>query len=106
MEEFGNMNLKIDENDRKFSKRAENNVEKGRIARYEQLLLFQQCFQETFTVNKLKHWLVLEKVKSLPSTSQLQISTTFQKTVFENNIGKGGNSGNQHYFLFQKCFLP
>ena len=31
---------KFDENDRKFSKRVENTVGKGEIARYEQFLLF------------------------------------------------------------------
>ena len=32
---------------RKFSKRLENTVEKGEIARYEQFLHFPQCFQKT-----------------------------------------------------------
>ena len=40
-------NLKFDENDRKFSKREENTVGKGEIARNEQFLLFPQCFQKT-----------------------------------------------------------
>ena len=31
----------------KFSKRVENTVGKGGIARYEQFLLFPQCFQKT-----------------------------------------------------------
>ena len=44
---FADDNLKLDENGRKFSKRVENTVEKGEIARYEQFLLFQQCFQKT-----------------------------------------------------------
>ena len=43
-------NFKFDENSRKFSKRVENTVGKGEIARYEQFLLFPQCF--------LKAWLV------------------------------------------------
>ena len=38
------MSAKSDENGRKFSKRVENTVGKGEIARYEQFLLFQQCF--------------------------------------------------------------
>ena len=37
-------NFKFDENSRKFSKRIENTVGKGEIARYEQFLLFPQCF--------------------------------------------------------------
>ena len=39
-------NFEVDENNRKFSKRVENTVGKGEIARYEQLLLFPQCFQK------------------------------------------------------------
>ena len=42
-------NLK--KNDRKFSKRVENTVRKGEIARYKQFLLFPQCFQKTCTVD-------------------------------------------------------
>ena len=36
----------FDENSRKLSKRVENTVGKGEIARYEQFLLFPQCFQK------------------------------------------------------------
>ena len=38
--------FKPDENGRKFSKWVENTVGKGEIARYEQFLLFSQCFQK------------------------------------------------------------
>ena len=38
--EFANDNFKFDENRRKFFKRAENTVEKEKIACYEQFLLF------------------------------------------------------------------
>ena len=38
-------NFKFHEYSRKFSKRVENAVGKGEIARYEQFLLFPQCFQ-------------------------------------------------------------
>ena len=41
-------NFKFDEKSRKFSKRVENIVGKGEIARYEQFLLFPQCFQKAF----------------------------------------------------------
>ena len=43
---FADVNFKIDENGRKLSKRVENTVGKGKIARYEQFLLFPQCFQK------------------------------------------------------------
>ena len=48
---FADDNFEIDENGRKFSKRVENTVGKGEIARYEQFLLFPQCFQKTCTAD-------------------------------------------------------
>ena len=47
LKEFTDDNFKFDGNGRKFSKWVENNVGKGEIARYEQFLLFPQCFQKT-----------------------------------------------------------
>ena len=46
MKEFADNNFKFDENGRKLSKLVENTVGKGEIARYEQFLLFPQCFQK------------------------------------------------------------
>ena len=43
---FADDNFKFDKNGRKLSKLVENTVEKGEIARYEQFLLFPQCFQK------------------------------------------------------------
>ena len=34
-----------------FFKQAEDTVEKGEIARYEQFLIFPQCFQKTCTAD-------------------------------------------------------
>jgi isoleucyl-tRNA synthetase len=48
VKEFADDNLRFDENGRKVSKRLENTVGKGEIARYEQLLLFLQYFQKTY----------------------------------------------------------
>ena len=45
-EEFADDHFKFDENGRKLSKHVENTVGKGEIARYEQFLLFPQCFQK------------------------------------------------------------
>ena len=47
LKESGDDNFKFDENGRKFSKLVEKTVEKGEIDRYEQFLLFPQCFQKT-----------------------------------------------------------
>ena len=46
LKEFADNNFKFDENGKKLSKRVENTVGKGEIARYEQFLLFPQCFQK------------------------------------------------------------
>ena len=46
MKQSADEHFKFDENSRKFSKQVENTVGKGEIARYEQFLLFPQCFQK------------------------------------------------------------
>ena len=43
--------FKFDVNVRKFFRQVENTVVKGEIARYEQFLLFPQCFQKTCTAD-------------------------------------------------------
>ena len=50
-EEFADDNSKFDENCGKFSRWVENTVGKGEIARYEQFLLFPQCFQMICTAD-------------------------------------------------------
>ena len=45
LKEFAGDNFKFDENDERFFIWKENTVGKGEIARYEQFLLFLQCFQ-------------------------------------------------------------
>ena len=44
LKDFADDNLKFEENGRKLFKPVENTVGKGEIARYEQFLLFPQCF--------------------------------------------------------------
>ena len=51
LQEFADDYFKFDENDGKFSKRVENTVRKGEIARYEQFLLYLHCFQKTCTAD-------------------------------------------------------
>ena len=46
LKEFVDDNFKFDKNGRKLSKRVENIVGKGKIARYKQFLLLPQCFQK------------------------------------------------------------
>ena len=50
--EFADDNFKFVQNGRKLSKQVVNTVEKGEIARYEQFLLFPQCFKKTCTADK------------------------------------------------------
>ena len=58
-------NFKFDENIRKLSKRIENTVGKGEIARFEQFLLFPQCFQKACFPGASKGVIVWEWVKPL-----------------------------------------
>ena len=51
IKEFEDDNFQFYEYGGKFLKGVENTVGKGEIARYEQLLLFLQCFQKTCTAN-------------------------------------------------------
>ena len=46
LKELADNNFKFDENGKKLSKQVENTVGKREIARYEQFLLFPQCFQK------------------------------------------------------------
>ena len=71
LKEFADDNFKFDVNGRKLSKRIENTVGKGEIARYKQFLLFQQCFQKACFPGMSKGVIVWEWVK------HLQVLTAF-----------------------------
>ena len=45
----------------------------------------------------------LQKVRSLFTTQSWLLKTL--KQALENTMGKGENSGNQHFLLFPQCFL-
>ena len=49
LNQFADDNFECDENGRMLSKWVVNIEEKGEIARFEQFLLFPQCFQKTCT---------------------------------------------------------
>ena len=51
LKEFADNNFKFDENGGEFSERVENIAGEGEISRYEQFLLFPQCFQNTCTAD-------------------------------------------------------
>ena len=63
IEQSADDNFKFDENSRKFSKRVENTVSKGEIARYEQFFLFPLCFQKACFPGVSKGVIVWEWVK-------------------------------------------
>ena len=66
LKKFADDNFKFDENGRKLSKRVENTVGKGEIARYEQFLLFPQCFQKGCFPRASKGVVVWEWVNLFP----------------------------------------
>ena len=51
LKEFADNNLKLDENRGEFSKRVDNTMRNGEIARCEQFLLFTKCFHKSFTTD-------------------------------------------------------
>ena len=67
LKEFADNNFKFNENGIKVSKRVGNVVGKGEIARYEQFLLFPQCFQKACFPGASKGVIVREWVKILPT---------------------------------------
>ena len=62
LKEFADDNFKFDKNGRKLSKQIENTVGRGEIARYEQFLLFPQCFQKACCPGASKGVIVWEWV--------------------------------------------
>ena len=63
MKEFADDNFKFDKDGVEFPKWVENTVWKGEIARYEQFLLFTQCFQRLLMQTRKNHGLFRERVK-------------------------------------------
>ena len=78
--EFADDNFKFDVNGTKFSEWLENTVGKGEIARYEQFLLFPQCFLKTCIADTQKPGLVWERVKQMPHFQTCPHSQNLQKT--------------------------
>ena len=64
LKDFADDNFKFDQNSLKLFKPIENTVGRGEIARYEQFLLFPQCFQKTYFPGASKGVIVWEWVKS------------------------------------------
>ena len=65
--------FKFDENGRKLSKQVENTVGKGEIARYEQFLLFPQCFQKAcFPGVIVWEWVNLQPCGLIPGSANIR----------------------------------
>ena len=88
LKEYADDNFKFDKNERKLSKQVENTVGKGEIARYEQFLLFPQCFQVCFPgaskgvivwewVNKISSltYSLIHHFETIPNSRKLQKTT-------------------------------
>ena len=43
--------------------------------------------------------------KTWAFTTQSGVLMTLEKQPFENIVGKGGNTGDQYFLLFPKCFV-
>ena len=82
LKELADNNFKFDENGRKLSKQVENTVG---IARYEQFLLFPQCFQKACFPGASKGVIVWEWVNPFPNKPWLLrvCSTSLLKTLWE-----------------------
>ena len=107
-----------------------NTVGKGEIARYEQFLLFPQCFQKACFLGASKVVTVWElaKQRQFPSF-ELHLDCFLEVFLVLTSLGcchfltlnhtiptfndllktlweKKKNAGNQHFLLFPQCFLP
>ena len=58
---FADDNFEFYKNSKMFPERIENAVGKGEIARYEQFLLFPQCFQKTCSAVHVKNQVLFGK---------------------------------------------
>ena len=110
MKEFADDNSKFDENGRKLSKRVENTVRKGEIARYEQFLFFPQCFQRACFPGASKGVILWEWV-NVPHNRNLTLSQTSPcficlRISLENTQGKGQIAPNEQFLLFHGVFKP
>ena len=54
LKEFADDNFRFNDKGRKFFRWVENTVGKGEIVRYEQFLLFSQCFQKGLVLQNVE----------------------------------------------------
>ena len=76
LKDLADHNFNFDESDRKFSKWEENAVVKGEIARYDQFLLFPQCFEKTYNTDTENPEYVWERV-NIPTSALTEIIISY-----------------------------
>ena len=81
-------------------KQVKNTVGKGEIARYEQFLLFQRCFQKACFPGASKGVIVWERVKLQSCVLRL---TILKQGVFENVMETGENAVTKHLTSSENC---
>ena len=86
MKVFADDNFKFDENGRKLSKCVENTVGKGKIARFEQFLLFPQCFQKACFPGTSKGVIVWEWVNHYDRNYTFNLQNKKKKKMFANIV--------------------
>ena len=121
MKGFADDNFKFEENGRKLSKQVENTVGEAEIARYEQFLLFPQCFQKACFPGASKgvigwEWVNCESIENLAGRKKKLVSiqrdfsslsiqmANFDLDMIENIVGKEENAGCQHFLSFPTMF--
>ena len=93
---FADDNCKFDENGRKLSKHVENTVGKGEIARYEQFILFPQCFQKVCFQRVSRGVIVWEWVN--PLTCNIEFLKPYWGKLSK-TVGKGENAVFKHFLI-------
>ena len=111
-------NFTFDENGRQFSERYKT-LGKGEIAHYEQFPPFPTVFSKTCNADTQKQGPLQERVKQCTKHHNFRlfkIETTckqinnaakiirFVSERMTNFVGKGENTGYQHFLLFLQCF--
>ena len=105
MKQFADNNLEFDENTRLFSKRVENTVGKGEIARYKQFLLFPPCFQKAGLPGASKDVIVWEWVKLVQTESIFRQQSKCLLQI-KKLIGKVENADYRHSIFFRPLHFP
>ena len=94
----------------KLSKWVENTLGKGEIARYEQFLLFPECFQKACFPGASKGVIVWEWVNCIQLFFQKTNSTLFQtkrvcRQQFDEKWQNAPQRGRKHCAKRRKCSL-